>query len=229
MKTKKQQPIAIFDIDGTIFRSSLLIELTKSLVSFGIFPKLVYTEIQRTEQRWLDRKGSYEEYLNQVIKVFSKRLKGVSVNDVHRISALVIQEEKNRVYTYTRDLLSRLRKTHRLVAISGSPEVIVQEFQKAWKFDDVFGTIYESHAGVYTGNVTFVASHDKSSLLKEYCASNGLRLTRSIGVGDTETDIPFLELVSRPVAFNPNRKFLHAARQKGWAVVVERKDVVYTI
>ncbi|MBI2097288.1 MAG: HAD-IB family hydrolase, partial [Candidatus Sungbacteria bacterium] len=30
--------IAVFDIDGTIFRSSLLRELLESLITFGIFP-----------------------------------------------------------------------------------------------------------------------------------------------------------------------------------------------
>jgi len=226
---KRTKPIAIFDIDGTIFRSSLLIELTKSLVAYGVFPKLAYTEIERKEQRWLDRKGSYEEYLHQVIQVFSKRLKGVAVADVRRLSKLVIQTQKNRVYTYTRDLLSNLRKTHRLIAISGSSEVIVQQFQKAWKFDDVFGTVYESQKRAYTGNVTFVASRDKRTLLLDYCKSNDFSLARSVGVGDTESDISFLQLVSRPIAFNPNAKLLRSARVSHWQIVVERKDVVYRI
>jgi phosphoserine phosphatase len=50
-----------------------------------------------------------------------------------------------------------------------------------------------------------------------------------VGVGDTESDIPFLKLVDRPICFNPNRKLYAAAKRHGWKVVVERKDVIYKI
>jgi len=38
-ENKKKTKVAFFDIDGTIFRSSLLIELTESLIQGGIFPQ----------------------------------------------------------------------------------------------------------------------------------------------------------------------------------------------
>ena len=33
-----KQPVAFFDIDGTLFRSSLLIELVEEMVQEGVFP-----------------------------------------------------------------------------------------------------------------------------------------------------------------------------------------------
>ena len=38
-----------------------------------------------------------------------------------------------------------------------------------------------------------------------------------------------LELVERPICFNPSRELYKAAKRLGWKVVVERKDVVYDI
>ncbi|MEK9176835.1 MAG: hypothetical protein AAB923_00910, partial [Patescibacteria group bacterium] len=51
----------------------------------------------------------------------------------------------------------------------------------------------------------------------------------SVAVGDTESEIPMLRLVERPIAFNPNRKLFAYAKRRGWEIVVERKDVVYEI
>jgi len=221
--------LAIFDIDGTIFRSSLLIELTDHLVSQGIFPKEAYSEIAKKEQRWLDRQGSYGDYIRQVVVSYAGYLRGVSKEKVQRMSAQVIHEQYNRVYVYTRELISELRKTHRLVAISGSPEEIVKEFQKAWRFHDAFGTEYETKKGLFTGKELSVPSKDKQTFVRRLVEERGFSLLHSVGVGDTEADIGFLRIVSRPIAFNPNRKLLQFAHAKGWEIRVERKDVIYTL
>jgi phosphoserine phosphatase len=69
----------------------------------------------------------------------------------------------------------------------------------------------------------------KANVVKRVLEKERATLRGSIGVGDTESDIPFLRLVDRPICFNPNRKLLREARRRGWEVVVERKDVVYKI
>lgn len=69
--------VAIFDIDGTVFRSSLLIELTEALIKKGVFSLKLRKEYNQTHKNWLDRKGSYEEYINAVVVAFLKNIKGV--------------------------------------------------------------------------------------------------------------------------------------------------------
>mgnify|MGYP003394745991 FL=1 len=65
--------------------------------------------------------------------------------------------------------------------------------------------------------------------MRRAIAKDGLSLKGSVGVGDTEGDISFLEMVEKPICFNPNKKLLAHAERRGWEVVVERKDVVYRI
>jgi len=65
--------------------------------------------------------------------------------------------------------------------------------------------------------------------LKRAVEKEGLTLAHSIGVGDTESDIPFLELVAQPICFNPNMNLYRYAKRMKWKVVVERKDVVYEL
>jgi phosphoserine phosphatase len=56
-----------------------------------------------------------------------------------------------------------------------------------------------------------------------------LALEGSYGLGDTESDAPFLEIVENPIAFNPNYNLKKIAEEKGWRIVVEKKDVIYEI
>jgi phosphoserine phosphatase len=48
-------------------------------------------------------------------------------------------------------------------------------------------------------------------------------------MGDTLSDVGFLEMVQTPIAFNPNRSLFEVARRSNWPIVVERKDVVYNL
>ena len=94
---KKKQKLAIFDVDGTIFRSSLLIQVVNKLIEVEAFPKEARQIFAREEERWLDREGDYQEYIDAVVHTFLKHLKGVYygvladaaedvVNDAYRMS-----------------------------------------------------------------------------------------------------------------------------------------------
>jgi len=66
--------VAIFDIDGTVFRSSLLIELTDELVRDGVLPADAGQAYAKARSKWLDREGTYDDYINAV----SGRSRGAS-------------------------------------------------------------------------------------------------------------------------------------------------------
>jgi len=226
-KKIKKNKVAVFDIDGTIFRSSLQRELIMELVKYGVFPPIVRKELEKDFFSWVDRRGSYEDYIMGVVRAYEKRIPGVSVEDIRHVASLVIAKQKNRVYTFTRDLIKKLRPTHKLVAISGSPIEIVKEFNRSWHFDAVYGMEFEVTDGRYTGQVKFLPIKNKQAVLNNYVKRYGLSLRGSVGVGDTENDAGFLSLVQRPICFNPNKDLYGIARQKHWPVVVERKDVIY--
>lgn len=221
--------VAIFDIDGTIFRSSLVIELTEALIQAGIFPVTAKKIYENSYKKWTDRRGSYEEYINSVVKAFGKYIKGKDVKKVNNVSAQVVNFHKGRVYRYTRDLVKELRKKKfYIIAISYSPQKTVKTFSKTLGFNEIFGTVYESKDGKFTGEQSRVAK-DKSGILNYVLGKRNLSLRGSVGVGDTESDIAFLEMVHIAICFNPNEKLLRHAKKKKWKVVVERKDVIYEL
>ena len=102
--------VAIFDIDGTIFRSSLLIEFTEALIDEGIFSEKARRIYEAKYARWLDRKGSYEQYISALVESFEKQLKGILYADFCRVAESVVDCNKSRIYCYTRDLIEELKK-----------------------------------------------------------------------------------------------------------------------
>ncbi|OIO30676.1 hypothetical protein AUJ77_02615 [Candidatus Nomurabacteria bacterium CG1_02_43_90] len=231
-KEKPLRKVAIFDIDGTIFRSSLLIELVEVFIEKGVFPVSVRTDYEKEKVQWLDRKGDYEAYIMAVVGVFMKNIKGVPYAKFLEASELVVMRYRHRTYNFTETLIADLKKEgYFLLAISRSPKGTLDFFCKDIGFDKTYGSFYETDdGGCFTGKVIdehFIA--DKATVLQRAVEKEGLTLEGSVGVGDTEGDISFLELVGRPICFNPNRKLWEHAKEKGWEVIVERKDVVYEL
>ena len=231
-KSKALRKVAIFDIDGTIFRSSLLIELVEALLENGLFPPAARRDYEREYRAWLNRQDSYEKYIMAVVGSFMKHLKGVPYKDFLTTGQKMIALKKNMVYRYTRDLIKELKKRdYFLLAISQSPKGILDPFCQELGFDKVYGRLYELGPGDrFTGQVTdehLIAN--KANIVKRAVEKERLTLKGSIGVGDTDGDISMLELVDKAICFNPNQTLYRYAKLQGWKVIVERKDVIYDL
>lgn len=231
----RKKKVAVFDVDGTIFRSSLLIEFTEALVLEGVFPENVREVYSRERKRWLERKGSYRKYIMAVVAAFYRNIKGVKEKDFLPVVTKVAAFHRYRLYRYTRDLMKNLKKRgYFLLAISHSPTYIAREFGKKIGFDKVYGHFLEMDGeGRFTGTVLNLDSTDqaidKAMILRRAVQKENLTLKGSVGVGDTESDIPFLKLVEKPICFNPNIELYRTAKKNKWRVVVERKDMIYKL
>jgi HAD superfamily hydrolase (TIGR01490 family) len=230
MPPRPSKRVAVFDIDGTIYRSSFLRELLENLISFGIFPNQARAYYTHAYLNWLDRKGSYEVYLEGIIKAYKRYIRGVQQHTVWDAARHVMDFHEHRVYRFTRNLVRDLKKKdYYLLAISGSPLDIVDQFARNFGFDEVYGRMFEvDKEEKFTGKIPNQNIIDrKGVILKRAVEKQRLTLIGSIGVGDTESDIPFLKLVARPIAFNPNRELYDYAKKYNWEIVLERKDMLY--
>ncbi len=227
---KDKQKVAVFDIDGTVFRSSLFISLVEKMIENGIFSPDVRELYRKEQDEWLERRGDYEVYLRKMIEMFENKIKGVVYTDVAGVAGEVIEEMKGRVYRYTRDLVRELKKCgYYMLAISRSPKFIVDGFGYELGFDKTYGIFFSTGAsGRFTGEIeNEELIMNKGNILKRVVQRENLTLSGSIAVGDTESDLPMLEIVDTPIAFNPNKTLYREAKRNKWKVVVERQNVIY--
>lgn len=225
--------VAFFDIDGTVFRSSLLIELVDELVREDVFPDSAKEHYQAAKLAWQSREGSYEAYIKKVIESYLKHIKGVHYGTFADVGHEVVKKQQKYVYRYTRDLIESLKDDlYFVVAISQSPKTILDDFCREYGFDKVYGRMYEiGPEDRFTGNV--IEEHlieNKSNIVSRVFEQNDfLTKVGSIAVGDTESDVTLLSSVEKPICFNPNQALFEHAKRHGWPIVVERKDVVYEL
>jgi HAD superfamily phosphoserine phosphatase-like hydrolase len=225
------QPLAIFDIDGTIFRKNLHFELINQLVLMGVFPEDVRHKLTGLYSNWLEHEGTYGQYRDALVSLYAENIENVSVDTVKIASQRMIEFHKKRTYIFAERLIKHLRgKGYYIISVSGSPVEAVEEYNKAHlNFDEVFGTVYQSVNGMYTGREESVPVLDKGKFVSEYMEKKGFSKNNSYGIGDTESDASFLKLVEHPIAFNPDTELKLIAERNNWKIKVERKDVVYDI
>ncbi len=231
LSEKNKPPLAVFDVDGTIFRKNLHFELINQLVLMGVFPEKVRHILVKLYSRWLEHEGTYQEYRDALIALYNKNIRGVSVETVKMASEKMVAFHKKRTYIFAERLIKHLKeKDYYIIAISGSPQEAVLEYNRQHlHFNEVFGTVYEAKNGLYTGKEKEAPVINKARFLKEFIRKHGFSLKNSYGIGDTQNDAGLLKLVQNPIAFNPDAELKNIAEVKGWKIKVERKDVVYDI
>ncbi len=220
---------AVFDFDGTLIRWQLFMAVFYELAIEGLIDNEDYREVHNLFDSWKARSSekAYENYANKSIEIFDKHVSQLNISVFSKAVDKVFAKYKDQVYTYTRDLVAELKdKGYYLIAISGSQYEIVEKVSKYYGFDEWTGTKYKKSGDKFGGYASFPAGA-KGKTLQKIIDAKGLSLEGSIGVGDTEGDIPMLELVEKPIAFNPNKTLLEHAKAKKWPIIIERKSQVY--
>ena len=230
MKPTKRKKIAIFDIDGTIYRSSLLFRTFDTLIARKLFKRSVYYQALKIRNSWFNRKTDYLYYSRRLVELLKENISGISQKQVLKVSRELVRSQKSIYFKYTRNLIKHLRREYILVGVSGSLTENLIELNKFLKFDYVFGTQFEvGKNGHYTGTILSEPVKDKEFFIKEFIDNNKISLIGSTAVGDTMNDYKVLKMVDQPIVFNPDSELYKCAKKNGWKIVVERKNVIYEI
>lgn len=229
---------AFFDIDGTIFRNSLMIQHFQKLVNFEVIdPAIWYTKIKKVYMEWESRFGDFDHYLETTAAVYIEELKGINKDYIEFIAAHVIEANGDMVYKYSRDQIEWHKKQgHKIFFISGSPDFLVSKMAEKYKVDEYRGTLYYTdEANRFTGQIKKMwNSANKKIVLDELIEKYKVDLESSYAYGDTTGDLSMLKMVGNPVAINPNRELLNVIKSdedlgNKTSIIVERKDVIYKL
>jgi len=222
--------LAVFDLDGTLFRWQLYYEVVLKLVEQNFFDAEQTENIRSSFHAWQSRTLAFREFERIAITALDAGLHQLDIKQFEDIIKEILNESSHKVYSYTRNLAEDLKKEgYFLLAISGSMQEIAEPFSKLYGFDDCIGWLYERIDGHFTGKTSRITVGRKDALIHEYIKKHGLSLEGSIMIGDSGGDISMLELASRPIAFNPSEELLDEALKRNWEIVVERKNIAYSL
>lgn len=229
---------AFFDIDGTIFRNSLMIKHFQKLVTFEVIePEVWYTKVKKVYLEWEKRYGDFEEYLEILAEVYLQELKGIDKSYIEFIADHVIKSNGDMVYIYSRNQIEWHKKqNHKIFFISGSPDFLVSRMAEKYGATDYRGSIYKVDSqNKFTGEIVKMwdsesKQRELNNLIKEY----DVDLESSYAYGDTTGDFSMLKMVGNPIAINPNKELLLSIREdeelnKRTTIIVERKNVIYKL
>lgn len=229
---------AFFDIDGTLYREGMITEIFKKFIKSDIIEsERWYNEVRDYYIKWDKRIGNYDDYLIKMADIYIEAVKGLHKTQVEFIAKNVIKKKGDRVYTYTRDMISwHKAQGHKVITISGSPIELVREMALKHGFDDYIGTKYlmdEEHH--YTGKIIPMWDREnKKKAIELFIDKYDIDLSQSYAYGDTTGDFTMLSEVGNPTAINPTRELINElmndpiTRDKV-KIIVERKDVVYKL
>jgi len=117
-------------------------------------------------------------------------------------------------------ILSLKREGCRIVLLSGSLQVLVDQLRERLEAEILIGTELEVADGTLTGRKTgiFPYGRQKVEALFQRIDPAGIDWTNSWALADRKSDLPVLELVGHPVAVHADRKLRKLARERNWEI-----------
>lgn len=223
------KPFAAFDVDGTIFKSSLAEKVVGYCIDEGIFSADAFNDVEHSRSRWQanNNEGVYQAYLHRLVGAFVTELTGVEVERFNAAVDKMIADQGIRRFSFPKKIMKLLQNTHEIIAISGSPTIIVKPFLADLPVQDVYGSILDTEDGRFTGTAESVG--DKAHVINSLVASKDLTYHGSVAIGDTYSDVPMLHRATHPIMFNASHTLTKYGSEFGWARVHEVKDQVTTL
>jgi HAD superfamily hydrolase (TIGR01490 family) len=229
---------AFFDIDGTLYRESLMIEHFKKLLKYEVLDEaLWHTNIKTYYENWQKRRGNYDDYMLELADIYVRSMRGLEKSKMEFITNQVVDLKGDKVYMYTRNRIDwHKAEGHTVIFISGSPDYLVRRMAQRYGIADCVGTRYLlDENDRYTGEIEQMwDSESKRAAVERFVGKYAIDLDASYAYGDTMGDLSMFELVGNPVAINPTRELLtHLTADTNLSrkvrIAVERKDVIYLL
>ena len=227
---------AFFDVDGTLYRDSLMIEHFKKLIKYEVLDPIIWHgNAKQAFENWDKRHGNYEDYLMEISRIYLESMKGLNKNYLDFITNQVIHLKGERVYRFTRDrILWHHKQKHLVFFVSGAPNFLLSKMAEKYNVQYFKGTEYFlDENNNFTGKINQMwDSTSKNKAIDDFTLQYNINMEKSFAYGDTQGDIDMLKMVGNPVAINPVRELVTYIKndselKEKITLIVERKDVIY--
>src|SRR5947209_7418610 len=212
---------AFFDLDKTVIARASMVAFGRPLYRAGLL------------SRWLLLRALYGQLVYLYLGADDARLarmrnaalamtNGWHQDTVRRVVRETLEEVIDPiVFEEALELIRAHQAEGRTVYIvSASPEEIVEPLARYLGADGAIATRARLDLeGRYSGELErYCYGPAKATILEGLADDRGIDLAASYAYSDSITDLPMLEAVGHPVAVNPDRALLKAARTREWEV-----------
>jgi HAD superfamily hydrolase (TIGR01490 family) len=218
--------LAIFDLDNTLLGDDSDFLWGQFLVAQGLVDGEFYS---RENQRF------YEDYKAGKLDIFeflAFSLKPLSEHDRETLDTLHRQFMQEVISPVMLPAAQLLLEKHRaqgdtLLIITATNSFITGPIAAVLGVENLIATEPEIVDGRFTGRVsgTPCFQSGKVERLETWLIENQENLANSWFYSDSRNDLPLLELVTHPVAVDPDETLADHARAKGWPIISLRGEI----
>lgn len=212
--------LAIFDLDNTLLGGDSDYLWGNYLVEKGLVDGAYY---ERENQRFYDE---YRSGRLDIYEFLDFSLRPLAETPIAQLRALREQFMREKIEPIilpaARALLDHHRQRgHLLLIITATNQFVTAPIAAALGVEHLLATDPEMIDGRYTGRVagTPTFREGKVQRLTEWLQRHGHPLADAWFYSDSHNDLPLLELVTNPVAVDPDETLRVHAEAKGWPVI----------
>ncbi|MCW9023884.1 MAG: HAD-IB family hydrolase [Gammaproteobacteria bacterium] len=219
--------LAIFDLDNTLLNGDSDYLWGRFLAKEGIVDGEVY---ERENQRFYDE---YKRGTLDIYEFLAFSLNPLSQHSNEKLGQLhekFMQESILPIITpASRQLIQKHQESgDQLMIITATNRFITAPIARELNIPVLLATEPEIQDGCYTGQVagTPCFREGKVERLHEWLKDTGENLANSWFYSDSHNDLPLLEMVTHPVAVDPDDTLTDHATSKGWDMISLRGEKV---
>ena len=217
--------LAIFDLDNTLLAGDSDYLWGKFLAERGIVDAAFYEkENQRFYEEYKTGQLDIFEFLAFSLKPLTEHTPEVLASLHREFMQICIQPI---ITPAARKLLARHQESGDvLLIITATNRFITAPIAEELGVPHLLATDPEMHNGRYTGRVagTPCFREGKVERLQAWLKQTGYNLAKSWFYSDSHNDLPLLEMVSHPVAVDPDETLTDHAEAKGWPIISLRGE-----
>ncbi|MCV6610361.1 MAG: HAD-IB family hydrolase [Amphritea sp.] len=212
--------LAIFDLDNTLLNGDSDHAWGEFLCEKGVVDSEVYREANDY---------FYVQYKNgtlDIMEFLEFALKPLTENEPDTLQQLHDEFMQTKIQPMMLDKAATLLQKHRdqgdfLLIITATNRFVTGPIAEQLGVDDTLATDPEQIDGRYTGKVagTPCFQDGKVKRLHAWLENNSHSLESSYFYSDSINDKPLLDLVTNPVAVDPDELLKQAAEENGWPII----------
>ena len=212
--------LALFDLDNTLLSDD-------SDYRWGQF--LVDRQLIDSEEHSKKNKAFYQQYADGVLDIhefcaFSfEFLSSKSMSELAILHEDFMQTQIQQVMSNKSKALIAQHKAmgHTLMVITATNSFVTRPIVTAFGIDNLIATEPKIENGRYTTKIDGTPSfkEGKVTRLNAWLAENDETLEDSYFYSDSHNDLPLLEIVTNPIAVDPDPKLEAVAKAQSWDII----------